>query len=1592
MLYVEKGQAMVFTTDLNANNKVDFNEITGIAAGNGLRMTSFVDINGDISTNLTPEGRLTDSDGDATNGYDGKIVLNNRIESIVLRSIVQEDLDSSIIGNTVANRIAKSTYSVNGNIYAGGGLGLPGVSGVQIDTSGFAAQAAKFGGPLTILGEDTTPIPAVGFIFTGTAVSGEFFSFGTSPTYGDGPAESLRGQIAPFLPAASQAAGDVHGIRAFGSTGGLAAQPVDFHLAGVVTGNGGFGARGGDIFDIEIRGDIGGLLLKTGHGGDGLAGGNGGNITNLAIDASVNSEVKIITGDGGAGLSGRAGLAGNVVFNGAVDIFGRITVGLGKGGDALGNAGAGTSISNTTFNNINPGTYEPAGIVSTWRAAGDIGDQSLVNPVNPAGGYQTNQIDFDGDGFNETVVMTHKPDQLFVAFGAPGGSLDTGRAYFLPSPSYASADIRTSATVVLDAGGAIDDRSFVNGLPNPNFGNPLLDIVSGQSTGDGFSGVLTYVNRGFDKVTGEWLGFNVPRYSPLPGGDAGVLWASFVRDTPQAIMNLVAGDFDRNGVMDIGVVSMVRTPVEPGAATRAFTYSAMVGVMSGLTGSDGKPDGFFAVNYGKGTGQVATSNPTFHFGRGDDPDFAFVLKASAADALNPLSDRMAVIGKGGLGVPSPTAILDKGKDFVTLNLSPVPGVYPNGQLVLAVANAVDTTGLPIAPDLLYSQRITEGDPLQFTGYKNSPPSKIRAADFVFADVNLDGLFDAIVVGRAVDENATPYLVAATLQGRTDPLAGIVIEQRQQTDTANNLTKDDEYFGIALTEFRSAQVNVPSVLSRDFTEVPILRMVAGNFDNNPLTADFALNGIDLLDRTPPPASQMAFFVVTGFGQYGPTSASIDDEFTRLIIPLGSGGYSPFGDTDTAFHTSFFGYYATGPIFTAGIYNALAPVGTYYAVSPASAFTGTDPLLPIAATKLSVSAGAGGWSLLGGGGPGGTIGGASASSSFGTSSNLVLATGYPETSFKSGAGGFGFLSGGRSGSISGVESTVFTARLAPVGIFMETANGGGSLLGAGGAAGDISQFLARVQLEGRPDTVPALSLKTGQGGAGLTGGAGGSIIGRNDLNSADVQTNTSQQSTGDTLSIIAGFGGFGINAAGAGGSLSRVVTEFGGGNVDMQAGDGGNSSSGSGGAGGNMSVTPSPLLSRLAGALTLAAGDGGDGLKGGQGGGIVGFVNRPTDEENPTSVRAVAGDGGSGVSGAGGKGGSVSEFSATTSSAGGIALLISGRGGLSSAGIGGAGGDLSRATLTAEAGAAVGIAGAGGDGLRTGGAGGNLTSGKFKAGGLTDARVVVMAGAGGDGFGVSAATVSAEGSTASALYQKTILAIGTGNARGGEGGSIVNFTQPQTLKASVDLVAGNGGSTINQGLISDKNPRVGRGGSMTNINIANDVGIMDLNTPIRAYANDFAQQLRDGTVTQITPNTGNVGAVIGAAGRVRGDLPASAGVAGSVDGFKAQNIMSMVAGSVDRIAAITAVKSLALQNGGTEIGAAKNTYINPNNLTEPSFGPGNPRPFPTTYWSAPANNASPYTFSPGAQAGGDLLDGAIVTGTYSGPNSVRVFKGL
>src|SRR5438067_310364 len=124
LLYVLKGSAIVHTTDLNHNNQIDFNEITGISAGPGLQMLAFTNIHGDIVTNLNSDFTLTDSDGNASNGRDGRVLLNSKIESIQVRSLTAADLPTPDANHPdlLQDRLALSNYSVFGNIYAGGGF------------------------------------------------------------------------------------------------------------------------------------------------------------------------------------------------------------------------------------------------------------------------------------------------------------------------------------------------------------------------------------------------------------------------------------------------------------------------------------------------------------------------------------------------------------------------------------------------------------------------------------------------------------------------------------------------------------------------------------------------------------------------------------------------------------------------------------------------------------------------------------------------------------------------------------------------------------------------------------------------------------------------------------------------------------------------------------------------------------------------------------------------------------------------------------------------------------------------------------------------------------------------------------------------------------------------------------------------------------------------------------------------------------------------------------------------------------------------------------------------------------------------------
>jgi hypothetical protein len=222
----------------------------------------------------------------------------------------------------------------------------------------------------------------------------------------------------------------------------------------------------------------------------------------------------------------------------------------------------------------------------------------------------------------------------------------------------------------------------------------------------------------------------------------------------------------------------------------------------------------------------------------------------------------------------------------------------------------------------------------------------------------------------------------------------------------------------------------------------------------------------------------------------------------------------------------------------------------------------------------------------------------------------------------------------------------------------------------------------------------------------------------------------------------------------------------------------------------------------------------------------------------------------------------------------------------------------------------------------------------------------------------------------------------NGRGGNGGSISAFTQANSIQVSSDIIAGNGGSTINYGFTSDSTTGVGRGGSVTNVKLAGDAGIMDKTVAIKSYVpygspmSDFVDAVRSGSVTSIDSSTGNVGVVVGNSGYLRNGAPSTVGVAGSVSGFEARNVMSMVAGSVDRIAAIVSVSGLQLVNGGTVVGAFKDgDPINP----VVSHVNGNAYYSDADYAGAVQDNARP---------GGSLVDGAVVAFKYSGPNG-RVF---
>ena len=1624
LLYVEKGIARVFTKDLNGNGQLDFNEVTGIAAGDGLRLISFVSLHGDVVTNLNPDGTLTDSDNQAANGRDGQILLNSLIEKIELRSVTAADIP---LGKDIGDVIALSGYSIFGNVYAGRGFGAID-GGLLIDTIGSTIQESEFNNSS---GSDTLyveTVPQIGSIRVGTAASNRQFSFGASQD------NDVRGVLQVFTPQANTPGGDIINVRA--------ADPVEmkFNLATIQAGDGGFNGRGGNVENVVVGGDFaGGYQLIAGDGGPGPTGQPGGNVIKWLDLGSITSEITVRTGNGGEGLLGRGGDGGSLTFGTPppvvvdptapppdptiplpppvpINTSARVVITLGNGGDGLTGGGNGGSQPSGQF--TSPETQVPFGleIVSSTHLPGDLYNLIAVErnpdpiaredadpgndyvPVAPGslGYHATRGFDFDPDpldptnengrNFNDSVYTSKQTDQLVVLFGSGSGFWDEKRTVYLDSPGNAQA------LTVADFN---------------NDGHPDIATASGDVSA---GGIRVFLSQ-YDPLTGGFIGFSDPIMSPLPalGGffllnyDNGVL-LSEPRTQAVAVTNMTSGDFDHDGIIDLAL---------------STTYGMMMMRGDGdelRVGGLKEGRGYFYSDYLRN--ETTFGEPPVDRAFADRPFPTLrgsALQDGGPDALLGLWE-----GRGG---------------FVIYD-------YTDGVLtrVGVGAGKVDTNREVSDPGK--TDKISLQD------------ANLR--DFTVIDIDNDGTADVVGLvdspaGFLVtfDGNGTGGFVIASDANGNDENRGIRIGGPEGPSNFGLELNEDTLFGI-LTANTDEETNgmandlVIFDYQSDLNDIPGIHVTVLQIGpDDPAPTLFYPVTRDVSSVTPDPFVLVGDSTIRAFDVFVPNQsvpsataltyiqAFKDDRRVDLVetIPLTVGGEAlPLEQNGYFFTAGVGGNSSNGPGGQGG------SVGQKLIVDPVTGFvTGSFSIvLPVAAAFE------------------GTV--------------RILG----------GDGGNGFTAAGDGGAITGVSVRYASgANLLTGDAFLLSGDGGDSVKGVGGKGGN----LASVAITSGSIFV------AGNGGRGTIGGAGGAVIGNAFGLDVGVSTPPNPTQTGTknnlensqtaALVVVGGAGGVGMKAGGAGGNIVGFTPRFlpssgvGSGLLHYVGGVGGNSVRGTGGAGGSV-VESGPVQddNNLFGNVFVQAGAGGNGRNGGNGGNITDFINISAPDITPLATTFLAGNGGTAVAGTGGKGGDIKnvrisgtgiglqfyfDFSNPESLLTFIDALrgpvdpdtgekipivtplpysrfVAGSGGEGFAGAGGAGGalggpngPLEGVSGTAISSSMVGVAGRGGDGLTAGGKGGSVVNVDLDSAGQNTgstipdlengarSKVLVISGDGGDAYGAEKTAADP-------------LAFGGSDAPGGDGGDIIGFAQRSGANVVVDMIAGNGGSTINHGSSLNVKTRVGKGGSISNVQVAGALGNTgdpravppgtaegDEVVPIKAYNDVFiGERMSDFIAREIIGDPtdenflldilndadGNVGIVVGGRGRVKdnnddglldpaSNAPGLSIPNGSLINVRATHIMSAVADSVDRIASIQLLQNVGVPLGGVYGG---------DKIVDSSGSTTAPDGQMYTFGPTPANLDYLDTDGDLIRApvqGGRLVDGAIVAQTTRTPQSLRDF---
>jgi hypothetical protein len=1409
LIKVLGGKALVFWDDANK-------AITGISLSNNARLEILGNVDGDIITNLTDTGFLSDSDGNAANGLDGGRLLASNIAGIKISSYV--DSNGVAQNGNVGRIIAGGSIS---NVFVGGSL-----EGVYAGDGIFDAVATGANAPFTesvgvtsinvdVLRDiDGSGGPLATTVMTLTRGNALFASTAsiTNLNFGSGDAVQIFAGDGLDLAGTSTAGGSINNVRFAGALvdGAIGAGFFQGKSYVISAGNGGgggiTGGAGGAINLVIETGSVGDVVIQAGNGGNGTSlGGAGGKISLLDLQGNPNNYL-VNAGNGGNGAT--AGAGGSLERNSLAPL--------------------GTSQLITLIGDFdNAGASDDVFAIS--RSSGQIvyidGTTDVVGaPLAPLATAVTDAIsaDLDGDG-DLDVVLTYKSGFFGIlrndgagAFTYSVTELGSGAIKVIAGDFFNDGDSNlelaflstTSTTTEVRVLGLTDAVAFGGASPSDGYtssptavgvltvrtGN-LVDALGGRNatatagsmqldTGAGDDLILGFAAGGLQGLRATGSGTTLDPFRFVLGPSIAV--GSGLRDLSFALDNTPVPDPAGTNVGRIlavtsngGAVRLVNV-FSPSVPATNNSFSLLTGVAPVLPAGSGTIlKGEFLADFDVNTDdQILLAESNGSQSRllvyGDILGQLVLAETFTADfAVNSFSTNFPELGNG----PADSFTFTTG-DSTALFVQ--DGLLPNGGNLNP-----DLFALPFSPVAIILNAGNGG--AATTGAGGTGGSVIG--------LNIDGNIATVNAGNGGVSTTGAGGAGGSINNPANfaTASGVVLRPSIATDGNLNLYAGNGANNTgALSGSRGgAGGSISGVLVVAANDVSFNAGAGGSavaatagaggsitgarFFN--IAGDVLLNagdgGAGLFNAAASQAAGGAGGSITdvvGGNRQGNNLLKIISGNVGLYA--GDGGSSAeasAGNGGSLSKVTFreLAELVNGHVFRAGD-------GGNSTGLPTSSRGGNGGLIDdlfvenvyIAGpsdSDYSVRAGNGGTSLNGLGGLGGNA----------NNIRLISEAGYQtgNISIYAGSGGAASLAGGAGGNLS-LVTVQETGGL----LLLEAGDGGNSNLALGGRGGNLTNVNANdlVALAGRHVFYGGTGGSSNGVVASAAGGAGGQINGLT-LNRVDTQ-----------VFAIAGGGGSSQNGAGgAGGLLTRLtatdLTVAGIYHV-INAGGGGGSigalASANGGAGGALSAL---VLNNVASVLYIASGDGGgaNGGLGGQGGAVSGA----TLDTILSNLYLSAGDGGGSIGGSGGQGGGLT--GAVLDTIVSNAFLSAGDGGGSTGGSGGQGGGLTGTVLDTVYSNVYLSAGDGGGSIGgSGGHGGAVTTVRAVDFSINQSRLAIYGGDGGN-------------------------STGPGRGNGGNGGAITGLTAVNG--ALLGIYAGSGGSVTN----GASTGRAGNGGAISSV---------------------------------------------------------------------------------------------------------------------------------------------------------------------------------